>query len=166
MRLTFIFMVGLIPYPEPYQTMYQKRRLGALGMEWRPQAMNFAVGPDFNMGQDYRVPPLADLERLMEPLPEFIDALYWEPDNEILTDDNDSEFNVAEEYTSEGERHSLSSSSYSDPECSAPDSDDGQNHRDGQHISGRNRQRMEVSCLSAFVLFFFPFINFLKMNDS
>ncbi|KAK4758713.1 hypothetical protein SAY87_020014 [Trapa incisa] len=134
---------SLIPYPEPYQTMYQKRRLGALGMEWQPQTINFSVGPDFNMGQDYQVPPLADLERLMEPLPEFIDALYWEPDNEILTDDNDSEFDVSEEYTSEDERQSLSSSSYSDPECSAL-SDDMQSHRDGKHISERNRRHMEV----------------------
>lgn len=146
-------MLGLIPYPEPYQTMYQKRRLGALGMEWRPHAMNFAVGTDFSMGQDYQVPPLADLERLMEPLAEFIDALYWEPDNEILTDDNDSEYNVADEYTSEGERQSLSVGLYSDPECSTADSDDEQNHRAEQHRPGRNNRRTEVSCLFAFVLY-------------
>ncbi|KAJ4888121.1 WD40/YVTN repeat-like-containing domain [Raphanus sativus] len=28
-----------IPYEEPYQTMFQKRRLGALGKEWRPSSL-------------------------------------------------------------------------------------------------------------------------------
>ncbi|XP_031400269.1 bromodomain and WD repeat-containing protein 3 [Punica granatum] len=140
---------SLIPYSEPYQTMYQKRRLGALGMEWRPSPTRFAVGPDFSLGQDYQVPPLADLERMMEPLPEFIDAMYWEPDNEIMTDDNDSEYNVAEEYSSEGERQSLSIGFYSDPDCSAADSEDERNNKDGRRRSGRNRRSTEVEPVSS-----------------
>ncbi|KAF2304775.1 hypothetical protein GH714_037926 [Hevea brasiliensis] len=34
---------SMIPYPEPYQTMFQKRRLGALGIEWHPPSIKFAV---------------------------------------------------------------------------------------------------------------------------
>lgn len=117
--------------------MYQRQRLGVLGIEWRPPTIRFAIGLDFSLGQDYQVPPLADVERLMEPLPEFIEAMYWEPENEILTDDNDSEFNVAEEYSSEGERCSLSAGFSSDS--------------DGLRRSGRSKHSNEVSIFSSLV---------------
>jgi PH-interacting protein len=98
--------------------MYQQRRLGALGIEWRPSFIRFAVGVDFSMNQDYQMLPIADLDILIDPLPDFVDAMDWEPEIEIHSDDNDSEYNVTEDYSSGGERGSLSSNS-SDPECSA-----------------------------------------------
>lgn len=136
----------MIPYSEPYQTMYQRRRLGALGIEWHPSSMNLAVGPDFSLGQDYQMPPLADLDRVIEPLPELLDAVYWEPEIEVISDDTDSEYNIAEEYSSEGEHGSLSpASSFSDPECSAEDTEVERSHKDGLRRSRRQKYKTEVS---------------------
>lgn len=130
---------GLIPYPEPYQSAYQRRRLGALGIEWRPSTIKFAVGTDIGLGQEYQVLPLADLDIVIEPLPEFIDAMYWEPENDAINDDNDSEYNVTEEYSSGNEQRSLSNHSSSDPECSAED------EYDGRRRSKRKKPRAKVS---------------------
>lgn len=91
---------GMFPYPEPYQIMYQQRRLGALGIEWHPSSMKFTVGTDIGMGQQFHILPLADLD-VQDPLPDFLDAMYGEPENDGLNDDNDSEYNVAEEYFSD-----------------------------------------------------------------
>ncbi|XP_010544972.1 PREDICTED: PH-interacting protein [Tarenaya hassleriana] len=129
---------SMIPYPEPYQTMYQQRRLGALGLEWRPPVIKFAVGPDFSLGEDYIMPPLADLDRMIEPLPEFIDAMYWEPEIEVLSDDNDSEYN-AEEISAGGVRGGLCSSSSDDLECSSEDSDAEHIHSDSNHRKRRTK---------------------------
>ncbi|XP_073311170.1 uncharacterized protein [Primulina huaijiensis] len=90
---------SMLPYPEPYQNMYQQRRLGALGIEWRPSSMKFAVGTDIGMGQEFHILPLADLD-VQDSLPDFVDAMYWEPENDGMNDDNDSEYNIAEEYFS------------------------------------------------------------------
>ncbi|KAI5443588.1 hypothetical protein KIW84_012290 [Lathyrus oleraceus] len=54
---------------------------------------------DFSVGQDYQVIPLADLEGVLDPQPEFLDALLWEPEYDIVSDDNDSEYNVKEGIT-------------------------------------------------------------------
>lgn len=43
--------------------------------------------------------PLADLEGMLDPQPEFLDALLWEPEYDIVSDDNDSEYNVKEGIT-------------------------------------------------------------------
>ncbi|KAK4282559.1 hypothetical protein QN277_013920 [Acacia crassicarpa] len=109
---------SMVPYPEPYQSQFQQRRLGTLGIEWRPSSIKFVVGPDFSVGQDYQVIPLADLERIVEPQPEFIDAMFWEPEVEIISDDNDSEYNVNDDNSSEAEQGSIGTISSSDPECS------------------------------------------------
>ncbi|KAI3932191.1 hypothetical protein MKW92_034473 [Papaver armeniacum] len=115
---------SMIPYPEPYQSMYQQRRLGALGIEWRPSSVKFAVGPlDISGLQEYPLLPLVDLDRMIEPLPEFIDVMDWEPEVEVQSEDNDSEYNVTDENSSEGEQGGLSASSSGDPECSVEDSD-------------------------------------------
>lgn len=121
----------MVPYPEPYQSQFQRRRLGALGIEWRPSSIKYAVGPDFSVGQDYQVVPLADLERMVEPQPEFIDAMFWEPEVEVVSDDNDSEYNVNEENASEAEQGSVSSISSS--ECSGDDWDDLRRSRRKKH---------------------------------
>lgn len=129
----------MIPYPEPYQSSYQRRRLGALGLEWRPSSFRFAVGTDINLvDQEYQVPPIADLDLFMDPLPEFLDAMEWEPEIEIQSDANDSEYNVTEEYQSGGEQGSLSSNASASLECSAGDSE-GQSSRDD--ISRRSKKK-------------------------
>ncbi|XP_007051094.2 PREDICTED: bromodomain and WD repeat-containing protein 3 isoform X1 [Theobroma cacao] len=135
---------SMIPYPEPYQTMYQKRRLGALGIEWRPSSTKFAIGPDISLGQDFEMPALEDLERMMEPPPELIDAMYWEPENEVISDDTDSEYNVAEECSTEGERGALCFSSSRGTESSEEDSDVECSHKDGLRRSRRRKYNPEV----------------------
>uniref|UniRef100_A0A5B6ZVE8 Putative bromodomain and WD repeat-containing protein 3 n=1 Tax=Davidia involucrata TaxID=16924 RepID=A0A5B6ZVE8_DAVIN len=139
----------MIPYPEPYQSMYQQRRLGALGIEWHPPSMKFAIGTDIGLGQEYQLLPLADLDGVIEPLPEFLDSMYWEPENEVINDDTDSEYNVTEEYSSEGEQESLSASSSSDPECSAEDNKVGKSHKDGLRRSKRKKHEAEVELMTS-----------------
>ncbi|KAJ4956498.1 hypothetical protein NE237_013281 [Protea cynaroides] len=133
---------SMIPYPEPYQSMYQRRRLGALGLEWRPPSVRYAVGADTSLGlQDYQMLPLVDLDRMFDPLPEFIDVMDWEPENEIQSDDTDSEYNVTEEYSSEGEQGSLGTGSSSDPECSGEDSEVKHSHKDNLRRSKRKKHK-------------------------
>lgn len=151
-------MPGLIPYPEPYQSIYQRRRLGALGIEWRPSSIKFAVGTDIGLGQEYQVLPLADLDIVIEPLPEFIDAMYWEPENDAINDDNDSEYNVTEEYSSEDDKGSLSSRSSSDPECSEEDK------FDGLRRSKRKKPRTKVRLSSMNIIQSYSYFHWLRKN--
>lgn len=131
---------SMTPYPEPYQSMYQQRRLGALGIERRYSSMNYSVGPvDVNNIHDYQMLPLPDLDTIFEPLPQFLDAMDWEPENEIQSDDNDSEYNVTDEYPSEGEQGSLGTRSGDDLECSAGDSE--HSLKDGRRRSNRKQRR-------------------------
>ncbi|KAJ4968680.1 hypothetical protein NE237_015381 [Protea cynaroides] len=140
---------GIIPYPEPYQSMYQQRRLGAFGLEWRPPSVKYAVGADISLGlQHYQMVPLADLDRVIDPLPEFIEAMDWMPENEVQSDDTDSEYNVAEEYSSEGEQGSLNTSSPSDPECSGGDSEVEHSHKDSLRRSKRKKHK-EVELMTS-----------------
>ncbi|KAI7736101.1 hypothetical protein M8C21_004230, partial [Ambrosia artemisiifolia] len=142
--------VGMIPYPEPYQSKYQQRRLGALGFEWRPSALRFAVGTDINLvDQEYQVPPIADLDILMDPLPEYIDAMDWEPEIEIQSDENDSEYNVTEEYHSGGEQGSLSSNASASLESGAADSEDQSSHDDVSRRSKKKKMKSEVGFMTS-----------------
>ena len=143
----------MMPYPEPYQSMYQRRRLGALGIDWRPSSIKFSIGTDIGLGHE--ILPLPDLDRVVEPLPEFIDAIYWEPENEAINDDTDSEYNVTEEYSSEGEQGILYLSSSSDPECSEEDNVAEQCHKDGLRRSKRRKHKAEVS---VFLTIFSPLL--------
>uniref|UniRef100_A0A0E0CZH1 Uncharacterized protein n=1 Tax=Oryza meridionalis TaxID=40149 RepID=A0A0E0CZH1_9ORYZ len=98
---------GMIPYPEPFQSMYQKRRLGTLGIEWRPPSVNFAVGPTYNATTgEYQIIPVIDPDR-WEPLPEITDFIELEPENEVISDDTDSEYDGLDEHSSEGEQEAL-----------------------------------------------------------
>lgn len=124
----------MIPYPEPYQSQFQRRRLGALGIEWRPSLIKYAIGPDFSVGQDYQVIPLVDLEGVLDPQPEFLDTLLWEPEYDIVSDDNDSEYNVNEDNSSAAEQGTISAIASSDIEYSESDS----NNKDGL---GRSRRK-------------------------
>ncbi|KAJ4840685.1 hypothetical protein Tsubulata_048630 [Turnera subulata] len=128
---------GMNPYPEPYQSMYQKRQLGALGMEWKPSSIKFAVGPDFSLDPDFQMLPLADLDVLLEPLPEFIDTMEWEP-----------EINV-QKYSSGGEQGSLSSSSSANVESSTDDSDIEIMTSPGRRVKKRNLDERDGNALKS-----------------
>ncbi|MQL90867.1 hypothetical protein Taro_023467 [Colocasia esculenta] len=135
---------SMIPYPEPYQSMYQRRRLGALGIEWHPPSVKFAVGPADNInGGDYQF-PLIDLDRWVEPVPEFLDAMDWDQENEVQSDDTDSEYDATEEFSSEGDGESAGVSSSADSECSAEESEGNHGSKEGLRRSKRKIQKTEV----------------------
>jgi hypothetical protein len=107
----YFVTAGMIPYPEPFQSMFQKRRLGTLGFEWRPPSVDFAVGPTYNATTgEYQTIPIIDPDR-WEPLPEITDFVELEPENEVISDDTDSEYDGMDEYSSEGEKEILSGDS-------------------------------------------------------
>lgn len=135
----------MIPYPEPYHSQFQRRRLGALGIEWRPSLIKYAIGPDFSVGQDYQVIPLADLEGVLDPQPEFLEALLWEPEYDIVSDDNDSEYNVKEDNSSAAEQGTISAISSSDIEYSESDS----NNKDGLRRSRRKSHDIVVERMTS-----------------
>lgn len=137
-------MLGMLPYPEPYQSNYQRRRLGALKLEWRPPSLKFAIGTDIGLGQEYQMLPLADLDVVVEPLPEFLDAMFWEPENDIIIDSTDSEYNVTDD--SEDEQASLSNNS-----GDAVDINGGNNIDDGSSRRRSKRKKpkdVSVICLT------------------
>lgn len=134
----------MLPYPEPYQSMYQRRRLGALGTEWRPPSIKFSVGTDANLSLGYQVFPVADLDIIAEPLPEFVDTLFWEPDNGILNDETDSEYNMNEEVSTEGEHECVRDSSSSASVCSEEEKMR-RSHKDSLRRSKRKKSVSEVS---------------------
>ncbi|THG22303.1 hypothetical protein TEA_024937 [Camellia sinensis var. sinensis] len=142
-------LLCMIPYTEPYQSMYQQRRLGALGIEWRPSSVRFAVGADVTLDQDYQMLPIPDLDLLIDPLPEFVDAMDWEPEIDVQSEDTDSEYNVAEELSSGGEQRSLNSNSSGDPECSSEESGDEDTHNDVLRRSKRKKQKAEVEIMTS-----------------
>ncbi|KAH1259844.1 Bromodomain and WD repeat-containing protein 1 [Glycine max] len=134
---------SMLPYPEPYQSQFQQRRLGALGIEWRPSLIKYAVGPDFTVGQDYPVVPLVDLEVMVEPQPEFLDAMFWEPEYDIIvSDDADSEYNANEDSSSAAGQGSVISSS--DLEYS-----DDSSNRDGLRRSRRKKHNVGVEVMTS-----------------
>ncbi|KAF5452268.1 hypothetical protein F2P56_027287 [Juglans regia] len=133
----------MVPYPEPYQTAYQQRRLVALGKEWHPSTLRLAMGPDFSVDPDYQMLPLADLEFFPDPLPEFVDAMDWGPENEVQSNDTDSEYNVTEDYITGGEPGTFSLISSGDPECSAEDSE-ADTRMDSLRRSRRKKAEVEI----------------------
>ncbi|KAH1147138.1 hypothetical protein AAZX31_15G136000 [Glycine max] len=140
---------AMIPYPEPYQSEFQQRRLGALGFEWRPSSLRLAVGPDFSLDPDYHMLPLADLDLLTEPLPEFIDAMEWEPEVEVFSDDTDSEYNVTEDFSSKGEKGCSSSNASGDSGCSTDNSEGEDTCMDNIRRSKRKKQKTETEVMTS-----------------
>lgn len=140
---------AMIPYPEPYQSEFQRRRLGALGHDWRPSPLKLAIGTDFSLDPAYHMLPLADLDQLAEPLPEFIDAMDWEPDIEVLVDDTDSEYNLTDDSSSRGEKGCSSSNASGDPGCSTDNSDDEDTHMDCIRRSKRKKQKTGIETMTS-----------------
>ncbi|VFQ65122.1 unnamed protein product [Cuscuta campestris] len=140
----------MIPYPDPYQSMYQKRRLGAMGIEWRPPSFRFAVGPDFCLDPDFQMLPIADLEMMIEPLPGIVEAMDWEPVVENISEDADSEYNITEDcFTSGGEQRS-SSSNASDDSASSEGNSEEDAQRDILRRSKRKKHKGEVEIMTSF----------------
>ncbi|GAB4843025.1 hypothetical protein Ancab_013002 [Ancistrocladus abbreviatus] len=140
---------SMIPYPEPYQSMYQQRRLGTLGIEWRPSSVRFAVGPVFNSDQDYPILPLVDMDVLLDPLPEFPDIMDWAPEVQVQSDDSDSEFNITEEFSFGGDEGGFVSTTSGDSECSVDESEDENSHKDGLRRSKRKKQKREMEIMTS-----------------
>lgn len=105
---------SMIPYEEPYQSMYQQRRLGALGIEWRPSAVRFAEGLNITLDPNYQFIPIPDLDLLIDPVPVLLDAMDW-PEVDVQSEDTDSEYNVTDDYSSERNKGKLDFNSSSDP---------------------------------------------------
>lgn len=135
---------GMMPYPEPFQSMYQKRRLGTLGIEWRPPSVNFAVGPMYNATTgEYQTIPIIDPDR-WEPLPEITDFIELEPENEVISDDTDSEYNGMDENPSEGEQEIMSGDSSGTSYSSAEIDADNPNSAAHLRRSRRKKKKSEV----------------------
>ncbi|CAN7003997.1 unnamed protein product [Brassica oleracea var. botrytis] len=139
---------AMIPYEEPYQTMFQKRRLGSLGKEWRPSSLKLAIGPDITLDQDYQMPPLADLD-LAEPMPEFVDVMEWEPEIDILSDGNDSEYNVPEEDSSGKEQQCLNSLTSSESGSSSSEGDEDGDHQNSRRRSKRRKHKTGAEIMTS-----------------
>lgn len=136
----------MVPYPEPYQNIYQRRRLGALGIEWRPSSINNMLGTNISLGQEYQLLPLADLDMVFEPPHiEFLDATLFEPENDVIIDDTDSEYDIAEEVYSGDEQGNLGNDSSSDSECSEEDNMAARIHRQGLRRSKRKNLQVVTS---------------------
>lgn len=104
---------NMIPYPEPYQSMYQQRRLGALGIDWQPPPVNFAIGTmdDFNYAgfgdNSLALHPViqgspSDTQmdgamRWVEQPTDADETMDWEQDVTRLSDDSESDYSVSEE---------------------------------------------------------------------
>lgn len=139
---------GLIPYPEPYQSMYQRRRLGMLGIEWRPPSVRLAVGLDFTSDQEYQIPPLADLDELIDPLPQFADTMEWEPEIQVQSDDSDSEFDITE--ISPGDfAEELSSTTTGDSEDDGEDIESDDDKKDAVRRPKRKNHKREIEIMTS-----------------
>ncbi|KAF7063030.1 hypothetical protein CFC21_069563 [Triticum aestivum] len=140
---------GMMPYPEPFQSMYQKRRLGTMGIEWRPPSVDFAVGPTYNATTgEYQIIPVIDPER-WEPLPEIPDFFELEPEIEVISDDTDSEYNGMDDKSSEGEQENLSGdssgASYSSAEIDGNNLSDSANRR----RSRRKKKKLKADLVTS-----------------
>ncbi|KAG9457893.1 hypothetical protein H6P81_002401 [Aristolochia fimbriata] len=130
--------------------MYQQRCLGALGIKWRPPSVKFAVGPGENAHlQNYQLMPFVDPERWNDPLPEQFVEMDWEQENEIQSDDTDSEYNVTDECSSEGEVESFSTAASGDTEGSAEDSELDHASKDSLRRSKRKKHKAEVEFMTS-----------------
>eukprot|EP01018_Ginkgo_biloba_P008740 Gb_35200 [translate_table: standard] len=145
---------NMIPYPDPYQNMYQQRRLGALGIDWQPPSVRLAVGTiddgiyaiqDDLFGQ---LPPTngeGDRDRWLEQPAELEDGMDWEQENDAQSDDTGSEYNVTDECTSEGEKGSLNVSSSEESECSVDEDENSKDEESSRaHLRRSKRKKRKA----------------------
>ncbi|KAI3769603.1 hypothetical protein L6452_00712 [Arctium lappa] len=67
--------LGMLPYPESYQSNYQQCRLGALNLERHPPSLKFAIGTDISLGQEYQILPLAK-RKILRQVFDYYDTMY------------------------------------------------------------------------------------------
>ncbi|KAK1385582.1 putative bromodomain and WD repeat-containing protein 3 [Heracleum sosnowskyi] len=147
-RWTKAYHLKVPPPPIPPQAPLEESPV-CLGIEWRPSSVRFAVGADISLDQEYQMLPIADLDIVIDPLPVLLlDAMDWEPENEVQSDDNDSEYNVPDENSSGGEQRSLSSHSSGGQEYSTEDSEAENTNEDGRRRSKRKKQKTEVEVMT------------------
>lgn len=175
--LTSILLTGLIPYPEPYQTNYQQRRLGALGIDWQPPSVFYQIGtlddPPYAGPPDPPVPfhtpvvPSPDRRerraaasaaaaaeggnRWVEQPNENDEGMDWDQEAAGLTEDSGSDYSASEECEDDGEEKA---DSLDEVDSEDEDDEDEEEVRGDITIrlrrSSRNKRKAEVRL--AFVL--------------
>lgn len=157
----------LIPYPEPYQSIYQQRRLGALGIEWNPPSVQLAIGTSddavFTVQPDHivQLPPAtvpSALEhqegrnvvsgggnRWVEQPSEAEEAMDWEQEVAGLSEDTGSDYSASEESQSEADGNDQGGDSLDEEEL-ATHEENGGDDREGRNLrrSRRNKRKTEV----------------------
>lgn len=156
----------LIPYPEPYQSIYQQRRLGALGIDWTPPQVFLAIGTTddavFAIPTEQPLPFQPAIapsspdrrdrrglgnggNRWVEQPSEADEAMDWEQEVAGLSEDTGSNYSASEESQSEDDGKDVGCEA-SDEEGS--DEDEEEEESDGRmHLrrSRRNKRKTEVS---------------------
>ncbi|CAM6040557.1 unnamed protein product [Sphagnum compactum] len=158
---------NLIPYPEPYQSLYQQRRLGALGIEWTPSNVFLSIGttddvaytnpsnpplalpppivPPSPVQQNQRGPQTAPGNQWVEQPSEVDEAMDWEQEVAGLSEDTGSDYSASEESRSE-EAGGNQGGGDSHEEEAFGSEEEGWEERDSHtHLrrSGRNKRKAE-----------------------
>lgn len=154
---------NMIPYQEPYQSMYQQRRLGALGIDWQPLCVNLAVGMDDMNYFAFRDHPLVvhpniqgspietaedGARRWVEQPIDVDEEMDWEQDVARPSDDSGSDYSVSEESLSlldDEEEDEGTASSTEHLGHSDEDEDDGEESLQETRLrrSNRNKRKAE-----------------------
>ncbi|KAL3695680.1 hypothetical protein R1sor_009756 [Riccia sorocarpa] len=115
---------SMIPYAEPYQTNYQQRRLGALGIDWQPPAVFLAIGtfddPAYIAAPEpvtIQAPVVLSPERRerrnvtseavsrwVEQPNQIEEVMDWEQEVVGVTEDSGSDYSASEESEEDGDR--------------------------------------------------------------
>ncbi|KAG9139756.1 hypothetical protein Leryth_021435 [Lithospermum erythrorhizon] len=98
----------------------QQRRLGAPSIEWYLSSVEICCWERILITNN----KCLRWDMLLEPLPEFTDVMNWEPELEIHSDANDTEYNVTEEESAGEEQGSLGAHSSGESESSTRHSSD------------------------------------------
>ncbi|KAI5067562.1 hypothetical protein GOP47_0018090 [Adiantum capillus-veneris] len=149
---------NMIPYQEPYQSMYQQRRLGALGIDWQPLRLNLAVGMDDLNYVAFRDHPLVlhphipgssvetaegGARRWVEQPIDVDEEMDWEQDLTRLTDDSGSDYSASEEILSllEDDEEDEGTASSSEGLGQSDDEEDDKNSVEETWLRRSNRKR-------------------------
>lgn len=176
----------MIPYGEPYQSMYQQRRLGALGIDWQPLRVNLAVGIDdvnhvalfdhaLNFHPNFHGSPVDnadDGERWVEQPADADEEMDWEQDMTKLSDDSGSDYSISEEILSllDDDEHTASSTEVLEYNEDEEDGDAEESAEDAElRRSKRNKRKTQVRKLHQILLKFTILKNIVydpKRNNS
>ncbi len=161
----------LIPYPEPYQSLYQQRRLGALGIEWTPSNVFLSIGttddaaytnpsnpplalplpivPPSPVQQNRRGPQTAPGNRWVEQPSEVDEAMDWEQEVAGLSEDTGSDYSASEESRSEEAGGNQGGGDSHEEEAFGSEEEGWEEQDSHTHLrrSGRNKRKAEVCYL-------------------